>query len=71
MEDPGPVRLPRRSWQERRAYRCVVNMLVSLHIALMRDERKVLELSQHQAGKPKIQVYTAAGRLIATLSVST
>ncbi|RSH83220.1 uncharacterized protein EHS24_006887 [Apiotrichum porosum] len=37
-------------------------------VALMRDERKFLLLGKHSAGKPKIQVYTSSGRLIATLS---
>ncbi|RSH95606.1 hypothetical protein EHS25_000698 [Saitozyma podzolica] len=35
-------------------------------IALMRDERKVMLLGKHSPGKPKIQVYTSSGILIAT-----
>ncbi|CAK9781051.1 putative vacuole organization and biogenesis-related protein [Cutaneotrichosporon oleaginosum] len=37
-------------------------------IALMRDERKVVLLGKHTSGKPKIQVFTASGRLIASLN---
>lgn len=40
------------------------------HPALMRDERKVLLYGKHTSGKPKIQVFTSSGRLIATLNVS-
>jgi hypothetical protein len=36
----------------------------------MRDERKVMLLGKHSPGKPKIQVYTSSGILIATFSVS-
>jgi hypothetical protein len=37
----------------------------------MRDERKVVLLGKHTVGKPKIQIFTSAGRLIANLNVST
>jgi hypothetical protein len=40
-----------------------------LTAALMRDERKVVLLGKHAPGKPKIQVFTASGRLIASLNV--
>jgi hypothetical protein len=35
----------------------------------MRDERKVMLLGKHTPGKPKIQVYTSSGILIATCAV--
>jgi WD40 repeat protein len=36
-------------------------------IALMRDERKVMLLGRHSAGKPKISIYTSSGLPITTL----
>ncbi|KAK4687137.1 vacuolar protein sorting-associated protein 16, partial [Tremellales sp. Uapishka_1] len=37
-------------------------------IALMRDERKVMLLGRHSAGKPKIYIYTSSGINITSLS---
>ena len=37
--------------------------------ALLRDERKMMVLGQHTAGKPKINVYSTAGQHIVTLTV--
>jgi hypothetical protein len=37
---------------------------------MIRDERKVMLLGKHTPGKPKIYVFSAAGQLLSTLSVS-
>lgn len=39
-------------------------------IAMIRDERKVMLLGKHKAGKPKIHIYTAAGALLSSLNVN-
>jgi hypothetical protein len=39
-------------------------------IAMIRDERKVMLLGKHKAGKPRIHIYTAAGALLSSLNVS-
>ncbi|KAL7422143.1 Vacuolar protein sorting-associated protein 16 [Cryptotrichosporon argae] len=37
-------------------------------IALMRDERKIVQLGSHTSGKPKINVYTSSGLPLATFN---
>jgi hypothetical protein len=37
---------------------------------MIRDERKVMLLGKHKAGKPRIHIYTAAGALLSSLNVS-
>jgi hypothetical protein len=37
--------------------------------ALMRDERKVMLLGKHSAGKPKIQIYSSSGIPLSTITV--
>ncbi|ODN84868.1 hypothetical protein L202_00723 [Cryptococcus amylolentus CBS 6039] len=37
-------------------------------VAMIRDERKIMLLGRHAAGKPKIYVYTSSGILLSTLT---
>ena len=41
-----------------------------LMAALMRDERKIMQLGKHSTGKPRIHIYTSSGLPISSFTVS-
>ena len=52
-----------------RSTRIAIEVEHSSTLAMMRDENKIVMAGRHVAGKPKIDVYTAAGYPIVTLTV--